>query len=196
MRRMLCIPTRVKVPPAGANWVHEIKLDGFRVLVRKAEGKVRVLTKSGADFSRRFPLIVAAVASLRAKSVTIDGEAVCFTAGEQDFDKLWNGGSDAILCAFDLLELNGVDFCDQPLLKRKARLQKLIEGNIEFVHHIQGDGQAIFDHACRMGLEGIVSKRIDAPYRQGPSRTWLKTKNAAHPSIERVREAYEKLHKR
>ncbi len=187
---MLCIPARVESPPVGEKWVHEIKLDGFRVLVRKAEGKVRVLTKSGADFSKRFPLIVQAVGSLSAKSITLDGEAVCFTDGIEDFDKLWNGSPDAILCAFDLLELNGEDLRAEPMLKRKSRLARF--SKIHVVEHIACEGEVVFEHACRLGLEGIVSKRIDAPYKPGPSKTWLKTKKRNHASIARVRQAFER----
>jgi bifunctional non-homologous end joining protein LigD len=96
-----------------------------------------------------------------------------------------------VLCAFDLLELNGRDFRTKPLLERKARLAKLKRDvpSLQFVEHLEGDGAIIFEHACKLGLEGIVSKRIDLPYRPGPSKTWLKVKNTKHPAIMRVKEA-------
>ena len=86
-----------------------------------------------------------------------------------------------MLYAFDLIEHDGDDLCDLPLIERKRRLAKLIgkakRRAIRFVEHLTGDGPTVFEHVCRMGLEGIVSKRVDAPYRSGPSKTWLKSKN-------------------
>ena len=149
-----------------------------------------MLTKQRNDYTGRFPCIVTAVASLKVKSITLDGEAMCFTNGKEDFDKLWNGSRDAVLCAFDLLESNGVDYRQEPLLKRKDRLRKILSGRIEFVDHLAGNGAQIFAHACAMGLEGIVSKRVDAPYKPGPSKHWVKTKNRECPAMIRVREAF------
>jgi bifunctional non-homologous end joining protein LigD len=127
--------------------------------------------------------------------ICVDGEVMCFTGAEQDFDKLWARKHDheARLCAFDLLELNGADLRSLPLIERKKHLFKLIRRSvgIEFVEHLTGRGPRIFDHACGLGYEGIVSKRIDLAYRSGRTRIWLKTKNGAHPAMQRVKEASE-----
>ena len=107
---------------------------------------------------------------------------MCFTgAAHHDFDKLWNRTHDheARLCAFDLLELDGEDYRPKPLAERKKKLFKLLRRvwrGIEYVEHLEGDGAVIFEHACRLGLEGIVCKRIDLPYRPGPSKTGSKSK--------------------
>ena len=101
-------------------------------------------------------------------------------------------GSEAVLFAFDLIEHDGDDLRDLPLIERKWRLFKLIgrakRRAIQFVEHLTDDGPTVCEHVCRMGLEGIVSKRVDAPYRSGPSRTWLKSKNPASEAVRRERE--------
>jgi bifunctional non-homologous end joining protein LigD len=97
------------------------------------------------------------------------------------------GRHEAVLFAFDLIEHDGVDLRDLPLIERKRRLKKLLGRakrlSIQFVEHLTGDGPTVFDHVCRMGLEGIVSKRTDAPYRSGPSKTWVKAKNPASDAV-------------
>jgi bifunctional non-homologous end joining protein LigD len=100
---------------------------------------------------------------------------------------------EAKLCAFDLLELNGEDFRPRPLLERKKKLFKAIkrQAGLEYVEHLTGDGATVFEHACKLGMEGIVCKRVDHPYRPGPSKSWLKVKNKAHPAILRAKEAFE-----
>lgn len=104
---------------------------------------------------------------------------MCFTGARQDFDKLWNRTHDheARHCAFDLLELDGVDLRDRPLAERKKQLLKLIRraNGIEYVEHLTGDGPTIFAHACGLGYEGLISKRLDLPYRSGRTRSWVKT---------------------
>jgi bifunctional non-homologous end joining protein LigD len=186
-----CIPTQASRPPAGPQWVHEIKHDGYRLIARKTDGRVRLFTRRGYDWTERYPLIAKAVAPLRGSSATIDGEAVCCDAnGLSIFEELHSRRSDprVILYAFDLLELDGEDFRPQPLHARKARLEQLLAAapaGIHYNEHVDGDGQIVFDHACRMGLEGIVSKRRDHPYRSGRSKTWLKVKNPAAPGVMR-----------
>ncbi len=161
-------------------------------------GVVRLYTKNGYDWAERYPLIVEALIRLRVSSIVLDGEAMCFKRnGMHDFDALWNRTNDhtARLCAFDLLELDGEDYRNKPLLERKKRLAKLLKKDrdgIEFVEHLQGDGAIIFEHACKLGLEGIVSKRIDLKYQPGPSKSWLKVKNKKHPAMLRVKEAFER----
>ena len=129
------------------------------------------------------------------RSFLIDGEAVIARDdGTPDFHALRNQrrGREAVLYAFDLIEHDGEDLRDLPLIERKRRLAKLIGRSkrraIQFIEHLTGDGPTVFDHVCRMGLEGIVSKRVDAPYRSGPSRTWLKSKNPASDAVRRERE--------
>jgi ATP-dependent DNA ligase len=122
-------------------------------------------------------------------SAVLDGEAVCCDdAGVADFEKLHSRTHDglAFLYAFDLLEVDGVDHRPQPLEARKAALAKLLRkarSGVHLVEHIPGDGATIFKHACLMGLEGIVSKRRDHPYRSGPSQAWLKVKNPMAPGM-------------
>jgi bifunctional non-homologous end joining protein LigD len=114
--------------------------------------------------------------------------------GTSDFHALRGNrrGAEAMLVAFDLIEHNGHDLRDLSLIDRKRRLSKLIGKTktraIQYGNHLTGDGPAVFAHVCRMGLEGIVSKRTDAPYRSGPSRIWLKSKNPASEAVHRERE--------
>jgi ATP-dependent DNA ligase len=104
--------------PSGEHWIYEIKHDGFRIIARKVGDVVRLQTKQGYDYAKRFPRIVDTIMRLKATSVVLDGEAMCFTGMDQDFDKLWNRTHDheAKLCAFDLLELDGEDYRPKPLL--------------------------------------------------------------------------------
>jgi bifunctional non-homologous end joining protein LigD len=185
-----CNPTFSAKAPSGRQWVHEIKHDGYRLVVRKDGRRVRLFTRRGFDWTERYPAIRIALRMLRVRSATIDGEAVCCGEdGIPDFDKLHSHAynDDVFLYAFDLLELNGDDLRKEPLEKRKSRLEKLNGGwGLRFVEHMNGDGPTIFEHACRMKLEGIVSKRKDSGYRSGPSKSWLKTKNPTSPAMFRV----------
>ena len=189
-----CIPTRAPKPPAGADWVHEIKHDGYRLQVRRQGDVMRLFTRNGYDWSARYPAISVTAALLRAKSFTLDGEAVvCGSDGVAVFDALHRRGTvtEAMLYAFDLLELDGEDLRTQPLVDRKKRLSRLLSGRrlgIVLSDHTDEDGALLFVHACRMGLEGIVSKRLSAPYRSGRSRDWLKVKNPDSPAMIRARE--------
>jgi ATP-dependent DNA ligase len=134
------------------------------------------------------------VAALAPASATIDGEAVwCDGEGLAIFDKPHSRAHDrdVILYGFDLLELDGEDWRPRPLRERKARLAKLLAkapAGIRYSEHLEGDGAAIFAHACRLGAEGIVSKHREHPYRSGPSKAWRKTKNPAAPGVLRFRE--------
>ena len=182
-------------PPSGPLWVHEIKHDGYRLMVRRDGERIRCFTRNGHDWADRFPAIVEAAARIRASSFLIDGEAVIFRDDETpDFQALRSQrrGSEAVLVAFDLLEQNGVDLRDLPLIERKRQLIKLIGRarrlSIQYSAHLKGNGASVLAHVCRLGLEGIVSKRTDAPYRSGPSKTWVKTKNPASDAVRRERE--------
>ena len=188
-----CIPTAARVPPSGPGWLHEIKHDGYRLIARLEGRRVRLFSRRGHGWSDRFPRIGEAVASLRARSATIDGEAVvlCPKTGLSLFDELHSGRRehDVILYAFDLLELNGKDQRALPLEERKARLADLLTpgaGGIELSEHIEADGATVFRHACRLGCEGIVSKQRASPYRSGRVRTWIKVKNPGCPAMTRV----------
>ena len=178
--------------PTGPEWVHEIKHDGYRLIVRRDGQGVRLYTRRGFNWSGRFQLIVEAMRRLRVRSVTIDGEVVvCGEDGRPNFDLLHDRCHDrvAVLIGFDLLELDGDDWRPRPLEQRKAKLAKLVSraaSGIHFNEHINGDGAVIFDHACRLGLEGIVSKRRDLPYRSGRSKCWVKIKNPASPAMARI----------
>jgi bifunctional non-homologous end joining protein LigD len=189
-----CIPSLAHKPPSGPDWVHEVKHDGYRLIVRRDGDTVRLFTRRGYDWTERYPAIAGAAAKIRAQSFTLDGEAVvCGEDGVAIFDALHRHGTvrTAILQAFDLLELNGEDYRSQPLSNRKARLARLLgraPAGIELNDHTDEDGATVFRHACAMGLEGIVSKRLSAPYRSGPSRDWIKVKNPDSPAMVRHRE--------
>ena len=187
-----CQPSKVARPPSGPLWVHEIKLDGYRLMVRREGSRVRAFTRNGHDWADRFPAIVAAALRIRPQSFLIDGEAVAARDdGTPDFNALRSRGSAVVLFAFDLIEHDGDDLCKLPLIERKRRLARLIGRSkhaIRYSEHLTEDGPTVFDHVCRMGLEGIVSKRTDAPYRSGLSKTWLKTKNPASDAERRERE--------
>ena len=189
-----CLPLKVSRPPSGSLWVHEIKHDGYRLMVRREGLRVRCFTRNGNDWTDRFPSIIDAALRIKATSFLIDGEVVIIgNDGKPDFRALRSRGRDAMLVAFDLLEHSGADLRDLPLLERKRQLARLI-GNakiwraIQYCDHLTGDGATVFAHVCRMGLEGIVSKRVDAPYRSGPSKTWLKSKNQLSDAVRRERE--------
>ncbi len=168
-----CRPTVALRPPRGPGWVHELKHDGYRLQVHVRDGRVRLYTMNAIDWTKRYPLIVQ------------DGAA--------DFDLLHSRLHDqrAVALAFDLLMRDGDDLRRKPLGKRKAALRKLVRrssGGIQYVEHQEGDGEEMFAAVCKLGLEGIVCKRLDAPYRSGPSRSWLKVKNAQAPAAMRVRD--------
>jgi bifunctional non-homologous end joining protein LigD len=188
-----CIPTRALKPPVGPDWLHEIKHDGYRLIVRRDGKAVRLFTRRGYNWADRYPAIAAVAAKLRAKSFTLDGEAAVSGAdGVAVFEALHRrrAAPDAVLHAFDLLELNGKDLRPLPLGERKAKLARLLASStagIVFNEHTHEDGPTVFQHACRFGLEGIVSKRLDAAYRSGPSRDWLKIKNPDSPAMRRAR---------
>jgi bifunctional non-homologous end joining protein LigD len=190
-----CIPTRAYKVPSGPGWVHEIKHDGYRLQVRRQGEAVRLFTRRGYDWTARYPVIAGVAMQLSAKSFMLDGEAVvCGPDGVAIFDALHRRGtvSEAMLYAFDLLELDGEDLRGLPLSNRKKRLAKLVGKRrlgIVLNDHTDEDGTLLFLHACKLGLEGIVSKKLSAPYRSRPSRDWIKVKNPDSPAMIRAREA-------
>jgi bifunctional non-homologous end joining protein LigD len=179
-----CLPTRAPQPPFGAIWLHEIKHDGFRVIAREQGNRVRLYSRPGNDLTHRFPLIVEALGNLRSRSCIIDGEAVsCGLDGIASFDRIRyrRHDADVFIWAFDLIELNGDDLRRDPLAVRKATLERILARaapGLRFNEHLDDeDGSLVFDHACKLGLEGIVSKRRDSPYSSGRSRKPLRLRH-------------------
>jgi bifunctional non-homologous end joining protein LigD len=173
-----CQPVLARESPTGPEWIHELKWDGYRLIARCESGVVYLWSRSGRNWAKDFPLIGAALARLPVESVIIDGEAVCLLEdGRPDFHALRSRHAcqDARLIANDLLGLNGEDLRKRPLHERRKQLADLLSDNdvIRFSGHVEGSkGAALFRRACAMGLEGIVSKRIDTPYRSGPFLGW------------------------
>src|ERR1700722_15646032 len=189
-----CLPRVAAVPPSGPGWIHEIKHDGFRILAHRQGRAVRLLTRNGKDLADRFPLAAAAILALPVKSCVVDAEAiVCDDTGMAVFDLIRGHGRNgrAILCAFDLLEVNGEDIRREPIEDRKRRLAGLLQlphDGIALNEHYEGDGTTIYRHACALGCEGIVSKRMGSPYRAGRSAHRLKIKNPVSPAVKRETE--------
>jgi bifunctional non-homologous end joining protein LigD len=188
-----CLPSPAKVPPSGPDWLHEIKHDGFRIMARRDAAGVRLITRNGNDFTRRFPR-GPAVATLPGRSCLIDGEAIaCDDKGLAVFELIrrHRNHASAILCAFDLLEIGGEDLRRTPIEHRKHRLARLLRRphhGIILNEHFSGDGAIIFKHVCKLGCEGIVSKRLGSTYRSGRTRHWIKVKNPKAPAVKREAE--------
>jgi len=179
------LATLVNAPPRGDDWLHEIKFDGYRLLARVARGKVHLITRGNQDWTRRFPTIADAVAALPVDRAILDGEVVAeSTAGMVRFQTLQNhlqrgDQANLVLYLFDVPYLDGYDLTNVPLIERKTVLARLLantSGGVRYSDHIRGDGDAVVEQACRKQLEGIISKRADAKYRQARSRDWVKSK--------------------
>jgi ATP-dependent DNA ligase len=190
-----CLPTSAPNPPSGERWLHEIKHDGFRVVARKTGRQVKLYSRPGNDLTYRFPLIVEAMAKLRVRSCIIDGEAVaCDEDGPSSFDHIRYRQNDesVFMWAFDLIELDGDDLRLDPLEVRKATLATIIAktaAGLRFNEHMEEeDGPLVFKHACKLGLEGIVSKHRGSRYHSGRSRYWVKSKNPLSPAVKREAE--------
>jgi bifunctional non-homologous end joining protein LigD len=186
-------PILASKPPSGADWVHEIKHDGYRMIVHREGPTVRLYSRNAYDWTVRLAAIATAAGLIKATSFTIDGEAVVLGPdGLSRFEELSRreAARIAILYAFDLIELDGEDLRRRPFLDRKAALARLLrdtEAGILLNEHVAEDGPAAFAHACRLGAEGIVSKRVDGTYRSGPSRAWIKVRNPASIAVQRKR---------
>lgn len=182
--RDLQLATLVDHVPSGSRWLHEIKYDGYRTLIAVGGDAARAYTRSGLDWSERYPAILAAAAELGVSSALIDGEAVVVQPdGRTSFQALQAGLKDdpesIVFYAFDLLELDGEDLTDLPLEQRKYRLAALLEGqdrHLIYSDHVVGRGEELFERMCKSGLEGVVSKRADARYVGSRTGTWVKTK--------------------
>src|SRR5258705_4393093 len=174
------LATSIEKVRRGARWVHEIKFDGYRVQLHIANDDIKVFTRRGNDWTKRFKKIADDAYLINAGSAIIDGEIVVPAAdGTTDFSVLQNElkgkSTKIVIVAFDLLYLNGYDLRRLPLVERKAHLKKLIaKTDIQFSESFEVDGREMYQHACSVGLEGVVSKLRDAPYRSGRSNDWVK----------------------
>src|SRR5690348_2999403 len=182
-------------PPEEAGWAHEIKLDGYRLQLRVEGGQAVLLTRKGLDWTERFAAIARAAEAL--PDCIIDGEAVALNhEGVSDFSALQAALSEGresalILFAFDLMFLEGRDLRALPLEKRKQELERVLESfptarraQVRYLEHFTTAGAAVLESACKMSLEGVVSKRLDAPYESGRTGSWTKSKcRAGHEVV-------------
>ena len=177
------------IPPSGRRWIHEIKFDGYRLQAHIRGGGAKLFTRSGLDWTAKFGKeLVAALASLPVEEAIIDGEmTVEGPAGASDFSALQAdlsaGRTDRLVFyAFDLLHMDGRDFRPAPQVERKAALEALMQGApdlLRYSEHFEEDGELVLRHACRMSLEGVISKERDATYRSGRGKGWIKSKCSA-----------------
>ena len=182
------LATQVETPPHGEGWLHEIKFDGYRTMAHVSGGTVKLITRGGLDWTDKYGVLAEAFAALPCKDAILDGEIVVIDdSGVSHFADLQQALSEhaserLTYFAFDLVYLDGYDLTKVPLVARKAALQGLLapvlspSSAIQFSDGITGDGQVLYDHATEMGLEGILSKRVDAPYVQARSKSWVKIK--------------------
>lgn len=183
------LATLKPAPPTGAKWLHEVKFDGYRLQARLEGQDVRLLTRSGLDWTDRFGAEVTdALRALPADSFIMDGELVVESgAGASDFSALQadlsEGRNDRfVFYSFDLMYLDGYDLREAPLIERKGMLEELVgtdPGRVRYSSHFGETGAMVLRHACRLSLEGIISKEADAPYRSGRGKTWIKSKCSA-----------------
>lgn len=200
-----CVPIEREAPPSGEDWLHEIKHDGYRAQAHFHDGSAAVFTRRGNDWAARMPTIAASIRALPVNNAILDGELVAVDAkGQVVFYELPSAittkptrvKARLIYYAFDLLYLDGFDLRGAPLTDRKRVLQTLLESTsgvqlIKYVDHICGDGDLVFEHACKLGLEGIVSKRADSTYRSGRCSNWVKVKSPQWR--ERNRDRFERM---
>jgi bifunctional non-homologous end joining protein LigD len=193
-----CLLTLARTVPDGPRWAFEIKHDGYRFIARRDGDRVRVFSRNAKNWTEKVPLIVEAMLALPVDSATLDGEGViCDDRGVTDFERFRialadRGGSRSVfLFAFDLLALDGEDLRRHPWEIRRATLTRLMRKacpGVRLSEHLDGDGATIFEHACRLGAEGIVAKRRDRAYRSGRCADWIKVKNPDAPAATRIME--------
>ena len=181
------LPTLTDAPPLSVDWIHEIKFDGYRIEAVLDAGKVVLRTRAGLDWTERFRSVAAVVAALPAKKCLIDGEIVVEDQnGISDFSALQAALKDGnaqvlVYYAFDLLHLDGLDLTRVPLIERKGLLGSLLAaagkgGGVRYSEHFDQNGDMMLQHVCRLGAEGIVSKRRNSPYKSGRTTDWTKSK--------------------
>ena len=192
-----CLPTVGTTVPAAPEWLHEIKFDSYRLRVERNGDRVRLITRGGYDWTKRFPWIVEAALKNCQKHFVIHGEAVILGVdGYSDFNALHSGkhNDEVQLCAFDVLAMDGDDLRDLPRSMRKANLARLLARRPDgiFVSDFElGEiGPDLFRIACEFGFEGLVSKHRNRPCRAGRTKHWIKVKNRRHPAINRVAESF------
>jgi bifunctional non-homologous end joining protein LigD len=198
MRKSIEFALPVKAPkvPAGPDWFHEIKHDGYRMMVIREQKSVRLITKGGHDWSKRFPWIIESALKVRQPRFILDGETMVLGVdGISDFDALRSRQHDqeAQFYAFDLLAAGGDDHRKLPLFLRKQNLAALAHRSdgIHAAPFEQGEiGPDLFRHACLMGLDGLVSKHRERVYGAGRCTHWLKVKNPKHPACRRVQDQF------
>jgi DNA ligase D-like protein (predicted ligase) len=175
----------VKEAPSGSEWLHEIKYDGYRLHARIDGADVRLLTRTGLDWTHKYPAIAQAMAALELGSAYVDGELCALNAdGTTSFSGLQaatdrRGSAELVYFAFDLLFVDGAGIVDRPLVERKAKLEQILAGaprSIRYSDHVVGDGPRFRAAACQARAEGVVSKRMDAPYVPGDRGIWRKAK--------------------
>ncbi|MBA4132673.1 MAG: hypothetical protein C0519_14770 [Hyphomicrobium sp.] len=182
-----CLATYVAEPPDSPQWVHEIKFDGYRLQARIDNGKVQLLTRSGLDWTEKFSGLVEDMLKLKVSSAIIDGEVVVEDQnGASNFVELIRDlkakrSVRMVYYAFDLLFVDGIDTRELPLVDRKRLLKRSFGRHktgvqVRFSEHIECDGAKMLAEACYLGLEGIISKRLDRPYRSGRGVDWVKAK--------------------
>ncbi len=172
--------------PSSPAWLHEIKFDGYRVQGHLVEGRPALITRGGHDWTSRMKSLAMALERLPANHLVVDGEVIVPDGkGASDFDALETAmgprgrSADMLFYLFDIMHLDGFDLRAAPLADRKGVLKELLRGigpPIVYSDHMVENGQKMFQHACEMGLEGVVSKRADAPYRTGRGESWIKVK--------------------
>jgi bifunctional non-homologous end joining protein LigD len=183
------LASSIEKAPAGERWIHKIKFDGYRLQVHLANTEVKVFTRRGYDWTHRFKKIASDACHVGAGSAIIDGEVVAPAAdGTTDFSVLQNElkgrSTKIVMVAFDLLYLNGYDLRKLPLVERKALLKKTIDKtDIQFSESFEVDGGEMFKHACKTGLEGVVSKVRDSRYTSGRGNDWVKVTCAQRETL-------------
>jgi bifunctional non-homologous end joining protein LigD len=179
------LATLVDEAPEGDDWLHEVKFDGYRLLAAFGKGGAALYTRSGLDWTEKFPSVARGIDTLDCRSALIDGEVMAeeISDGGSAFSALQKAieaGKPMRFYAFDLLQLDGKDLTKLPLVERKEKLRELLARSVDpalqYSEHVTGNGRHVFEEICRAGQEGIVSKRVDQPYREGRGRSWLKVK--------------------
>ena len=187
------LATLVDEVPVGEGWIYELKYDGYRALATLEDGRVKIASRSGKDWTKVFREVADALSGVRARAALFDGE-ICYVMpdGRTDFQHLQNtlgGGGDRgrlVYYVFDLLHHDGEDLSGKPLAARKERLRTLLAGEgppLRMGDHVSGDGQGFFEEVCRRRLEGVVAKRTDRPYESGRGKSWVKVKCQARQEL-------------
>lgn len=180
------LATLVEVPPASEEWLHELKFDGYRMLAYLQPGEVRFLSRTGKDWTAKFPNLAKVLKTLPVSTAILDGEVVVVDeGGRSSFQKLQQsmgaGSAMFVYQIFDVIYLEGFSVTAVPLVERKALLKKLLSGDktkgqLRYSDHVVGNGEQFFRQACEYGIEGIVSKRATSPYESTRNKNWLKVK--------------------